>query len=58
MPRPTRGRRPVHRDRSHHDGGRDPENGAGTARFCCVGYECQYDTGSSTGAYQLVPEEL
>lgn len=38
--------------------GAPTEDGDATAPYCCVGYECHYNTGSSTGVCQLVPEEL
>src|SRR5215212_7300917 len=34
------------------------EDGDLTTPFCCVSYECHYNTGSSTGVSQLVPGEL
>ena len=33
------------------------EDGDATAPFCAVGYSCHYNTGSSTGVCQAVPDE-
>ena len=34
------------------------EDGDATAPFCAVGYSCHYNTGSSTGVCQAVPDEI